>query len=69
MALPEGAAVQSTDWKPLETIVSKIAKEKQKFERLVMTKEELLEMFKYNKYKVNTIALCLSRTSMLIGNF
>lgn len=52
MALPDGAAVQNSDWKPLETIVSKIAKEKQKFERLVMSKEELLEMFKYNKYKV-----------------
>lgn len=55
MALPEGAAVQTTDWKPLETIVSKVVKEKQKFERLVMTKEELLEMFKYNKYKQHII--------------
>jgi threonyl-tRNA synthetase len=54
MALPDGAAVQNSDWKPLETIVSKISKEKQKFERLVMTKDELLEMFKYNKYKVRT---------------
>lgn len=52
MALPDGGAVQESDWKPLETIVSKISKEKQKFERLVMSKEELLEMFKYNKYKV-----------------
>ncbi|KAF3763622.1 threonyl-tRNA synthetase [Cryphonectria parasitica EP155] len=55
MALPDGAAVQETDWKPLETIVSKVAKEKQKFERLVMTKEELLDMFKYNKYKQHII--------------
>lgn len=55
MALPDGGAVQNSDWKPLETIVSKIAKEKQRFERLVMTKEELLEMFKYNKYKVRTL--------------
>lgn len=55
MALPDLQAVQETDWKPLETIVSKISKEKQKFERLVMTKEELLEMFKYNKYKVGTL--------------
>lgn len=52
MALPDGAAVQESDWKPLETIVGKISKEKQKFERLVLTKEDLLEMFKYNKYKV-----------------
>jgi threonyl-tRNA synthetase len=51
MALPEGAAVQSSDWQPLEQIVGGIVKEKQKFERLEMTKEELLEMFRYNKYK------------------
>lgn len=38
MALPGGAAVQNTDWKPLETIVSKIVKEKQKFERLIMVR-------------------------------
>lgn len=51
MRLPEGAPVQQADWKPLETIVGKIIKEKQPFERLEMTKEELLEMFKYNEYK------------------
>lgn len=64
MALPEGAAVQNSDWKPLETIVSKIAKEKQKFERLVMTKEELLEMFKYNKYKVRHPNRCVGVTGL-----
>lgn len=57
MALPDLQAVQETDWKPLETIVSKISKEKQKFERLVMTKDELLEMFKYNKYKVRAFGV------------
>lgn len=36
MALPDGAPVQQSDWKPLETIVSKIVKEKQKFERLII---------------------------------
>lgn len=51
MALPDYAAVQASDWKPLETIVSSIVKEKQKFERLEMSKDELLEMFSYNKYK------------------
>ncbi|ORY67096.1 threonyl-tRNA synthetase [Pseudomassariella vexata] len=55
MALPEGAAVQASDWKPLETIVSSIVKEKQKFERLVLSKEHLLEMFNYNKYKQHII--------------
>lgn len=35
--------------------MSKIAKEKQKFQRLVMSKDELLDMFKYNKYKQHII--------------
>ncbi|KAJ1325573.1 threonyl-tRNA synthetase [Microdochium nivale] len=55
MALPGGAAVQTSDWKPIETIVTSIVKEKQKFERLTLTKEELLEMFNYNKYKQHII--------------
>ena len=55
MALPGGANVQMTDWKPLETIVGSIVKEKQKFERLVLSKDELLEMFSYNKYKQHII--------------
>jgi len=55
MGLPGGAAVQTTDWKPIETIVSSIVKEKQKFERLTLSKEELLEMFNYNKYKQHII--------------
>jgi threonyl-tRNA synthetase len=55
MALPAGAAVQQSDWKPLETIVSRIVKEKQKFERLVISKEDLLEMFKGNPYKQHVI--------------
>lgn len=55
MALPDGSAVQNTDWAPLESIVGKIVKEKQKFQRLLMSKDELLEMFKYNKYKQHII--------------
>ncbi|KAI0171736.1 threonyl-tRNA synthetase [Hypoxylon sp. FL1284] len=51
MALPENAAVQQTDLPPLERIVGDIVKERQRFERLEMTKEELLDMFSYNKYK------------------
>jgi len=35
MALPGGAAVQASDWAPLESIVGKIVKEKQPFQRLV----------------------------------
>ncbi|KAM7197179.1 threonyl-tRNA synthetase [Naviculisporaceae sp. PSN 640] len=55
MALPEQAAVQASDWAPLETIVSKIVKEKQPFQRLEMSKEDLLKMFAYNKYKQHII--------------
>lgn len=55
MALPGGAAVQQSDWKPIETLFSKIVKEKQPFERLVISKEDLLEMFKGNPYKQHVI--------------
>lgn len=55
MALPEGGAVTTTDLKPLETIALKAIKEKQKFERLEVSKENLLEMFKYSKYKQHFI--------------
>ena len=44
MALPNNEAVQASDWKPLETIVSKAIKEKQRFERLVLSKADLLEV-------------------------
>lgn len=55
MMLPGGAAVQTSDWKPLETLFSKVVKEKQQFERLVISKEDLLEMFKGNPYKQHVI--------------
>lgn len=55
MALPDQAAVQSTDHKPLETVANKVIKEKQPFERLSLSKEDLLEMFAYNKYKQHII--------------
>ncbi len=44
--------VQESDWQPLEMIAKQIVKDKQTFERLVVSKTNLLEMFKYNKYKV-----------------
>lgn len=55
MALPEQAAVTTADYKPLKQIAEKAIKEKQPFERLELTKEELLEMFSYNKYKQHII--------------
>jgi threonyl-tRNA synthetase len=44
-----------SDYKPLETIATKAIKEKQPFERLVVSKENLLEMFKHNQYKQHLI--------------
>ncbi|KAL6940416.1 threonyl-tRNA synthetase [Hanseniaspora vineae] len=52
----EGAAVSQADFPNLEAVSKKVIKEKQPFERLVMTKEDLLEMFKYSKYKTYLIS-------------
>ncbi|KAK4146631.1 uncharacterized protein C8A04DRAFT_25550 [Dichotomopilus funicola] len=55
MALPESGVVHAADWAPLESLVGKIVKEKQPFQRLEMSKEDLLKMFAYNPYKVHII--------------
>lgn len=55
MSLPNNEPVQTSDWKPLEKIAEKIFKEKQPFERATLSKEQLLEMFAYNKYKQHII--------------
>ncbi|KAI7904124.1 uncharacterized protein BX663DRAFT_504060 [Cokeromyces recurvatus] len=47
--------VSQQDYPNLEKLVTQVAKDKQKFERLVMSKEDLLEMFKHNAYKVHII--------------
>nr|XP_025748885.1 probable threonine--tRNA ligase 2, cytoplasmic isoform X5 [Callorhinus ursinus] len=44
-------AVSSTELSALESICKTIIKEKQPFERLEVSKEVLLEMFKYNEFK------------------
>ena len=48
--------VRQEDFGALESIVKSAIKDKQKFERVVVTKENLLEMFKYNKYKLHIIS-------------
>lgn len=55
MALPDQAAITALDYKPLKQIAEKAIKEKQPFERLELSKEDLLEMFAYNKYKQHII--------------
>ena len=55
MELPEKAAVREDDKAPLNTLAAAIAKEKQPFQRLELSKENLLEMFKNNRFKQHII--------------
>ena len=52
MALPQGQGVKESDWPPLESKVSKFFKEKQPFERLLVSIPDLKKMFGYSKYKM-----------------
>ncbi|EFX03175.1 threonyl-tRNA synthetase [Grosmannia clavigera kw1407] len=45
------STVTDDDHKRLSSLMDGIVRERQPFERLVMTKADLLEMFKFNKYK------------------
>jgi threonyl-tRNA synthetase len=49
-------AFNEDDYKPVEAEVAKIVKQKQKFERLVVTKEEALELFAGNPFKEQIIS-------------
>ncbi|XP_016055812.1 PREDICTED: probable threonine--tRNA ligase 2, cytoplasmic isoform X2 [Miniopterus natalensis] len=69
----EDRAVSSTELSALENICKAIMKEKQPFERLEVSKDVLLEMFKYNKFKcrilnekVNTPTTTVYRCGPLI---
>ncbi|KAI1157907.1 putative threonyl-tRNA synthetase, cytoplasmic [Nemania serpens] len=56
MALPEDRAVSSTDdIDPLTALATSIISEKQPFQRLTVTKDQLLELFQSNKYKQHII--------------
>jgi len=48
-------AFREEDYAPIEAEVNKIIKKKQKFERLVITKEEGLELFADNPFKVEIL--------------
>ncbi|CAH0724201.1 unnamed protein product, partial [Brenthis ino] len=50
-----GKGISSSDFQVVEGLVKKIAKEKQPFERLELTKEQLFEMFGYNQFKVRIL--------------
>ncbi|XP_021931128.1 threonine--tRNA ligase, cytoplasmic isoform X3 [Zootermopsis nevadensis] len=47
--------VSNLDFPVVENIMKLIVKEKQNFERLELRKEDLLEMFKYNQFKVRIL--------------
>ncbi|CAG9765673.1 unnamed protein product [Ceutorhynchus assimilis] len=47
--------ISQTDFPHVENLMKNISKEKQPFERLEMKKEDLLEMFKYNPFKVRIL--------------
>lgn len=46
---PPCSVVTDSDYKYLETLAKNITKEKQPFERLLASKEDLLEMFKVGR--------------------
>lgn len=54
MFLPD-KQVSNLDFPVIEGLMKNIVKEKQPFERLEMSKEDLLEMFKYNEFKVRIL--------------
>lgn len=49
-------AVSQADFPNLEGVAKQAIKQKQKFERLVMKKEDLLKMFSYSKYKTYLVS-------------
>ncbi|EGG04898.1 uncharacterized protein MELLADRAFT_37217, partial [Melampsora larici-populina 98AG31] len=55
MGVSGDRSVQNADYHPLEKVAESAIKEKQRFERLVISKKSLLEMFAYNKYKTHII--------------
>ncbi len=47
-------SVAGEDYGKLESVMKCIVKDKQPFERLEISKEDLLQMFAYNQFKVQT---------------
>lgn len=53
MSMP--GTVSDADFNQLESVAKSVIKQKQPFERLVVSKPDLLEMFKHNQYKLHII--------------
>ncbi len=47
--------VTQSDYEPIEKIFKETVKKRHRFERLLISKVDLLEMFKHNRYKVHLI--------------
>eukprot|EP00823_Brevimastigomonas_motovehiculus_P006105 TRINITY_DN4847_c0_g1_i1.p1 TRINITY_DN4847_c0_g1~~TRINITY_DN4847_c0_g1_i1.p1 ORF type:complete len:741 (-),score=227.90 TRINITY_DN4847_c0_g1_i1:199-2421(-) len=63
--LPDSRVIQpEPDFENIQHYINDVIKERQKFERLVVTKKEALEMFKDNKYKVELISSKVADTDM-----
>lgn len=48
--------ISDKDYKAMEDCAKKIVDQKQAFQRLILTKQEALELFKANPFKVQLIA-------------
>ncbi|GAA5824918.1 hypothetical protein JCM3770_002293 [Rhodotorula araucariae] len=55
MGMNGDRVVAQTDYEALETLAKGVVKDKQKFERLEVSKENLLKMFEYNPFKTHII--------------
>ncbi|KAF9935194.1 threonyl-tRNA synthetase [Linnemannia zychae] len=55
MSMKDERVVSKNDYENLEKLAKDIIKEKQPFERLEVSKEDLLEMFKHNEFKLKLI--------------
>ena len=51
----ESAVVSTAHFKTLESVMQKISKERQPFERLELSKAQLMQMFAYNQFKVRIL--------------
>ena len=60
MALDMGRAIQEDDWHSLESRVKKFVKEKQGFERLSVSKDNLRKMFSYSRHKMHYVEKFIS---------
>ncbi|KAJ5777936.1 hypothetical protein N7520_001182 [Penicillium odoratum] len=55
MAMPDGRVIRETDWPALDKRTQAVFKDKQSFDRLEVSKENLRKMFSYSKYKLHYI--------------